>query len=705
MSDFNNNDGRARRNGGDNAGHGSFHRGGDHRGSGSGYGRGNGGFGRGGHGGYGGHGHGGNGGYGHSGHSGYGHSGSGRGGYGHSEGDDRRSGGFRRDGRPSSFHRDDHRDDRRRAFDHDGDHRPFNREHRSFHRDGEGQGRSLHRDFQQGDRRRDDQHRSFDHQDRGSQHRPFRSDDRRGGRGFSRGGNREGYFDHQRQSDPFSYGGGHRDERRSGERDHRGSGSFHRDNSFHQNGSFHGGSSFHRDHDDRGGERPFRRNDSFHRDDRRDGQRRDGGDHRFNQDDRRRDFHRDERRFDGERRDFGHRDQRSFDRSASGYRRDDRRGGQRTGGYRGGDRFSQEAPREFESQNPYTDRRPGEPKMPKGMEWSMLSSDDKRRLRGLSKEHAENIGLHILAAYALEESDPAGALAHAKWVARQASRVDIARETLGLVAYRQGEWKIADRELRTAYRMNGELDYLPIIADCERGLGHPEKAIEIALSDDAKRLTGEAKAEMMIVFAGAYADRKQYDQALKIIRTLENVPGLSGGYQMRALQAEQNFLDEAGRIAESEKLDDKADELESQFADKEEAEDPAGALQDTDLEHLTEDDSDNLRSALGVDFEQLADEEDQARWQARRDAWDAEHADEDAQAADATSEDAPQAATTTEGKDAAADAGASDDADAAAEGEDATTEGGQDDPDEDGSGDASSEESAADADSQEADGQ
>ena len=60
----------------------------------------------------------------------------------------------------------------------------------------------------------------------------------------------------------------------------------------------------------------------------------------------------------------------------------------------------------FPSQNPYTDRRPDEPKMPKGMEWSMLSKDERERLRGLSKEHAENIGLHILAAFALEESDP-----------------------------------------------------------------------------------------------------------------------------------------------------------------------------------------------------------------------------------------------------------------------------------------------------------
>ena len=107
-------------------------------------------------------------------------------------------------------------------------------------------------------------------------------------------------------------------------------------------------------------------------------------------------------------------------------------------------------------------------------------TDDRERLRGLPKEHAENIGLHILAAYTLEESNPELALEHAKWVARQASRIDFARETRAFVAYRQGDYKLALREFRTAFRMNGFLDYLPFIADCERGVGEPKKAIETA---------------------------------------------------------------------------------------------------------------------------------------------------------------------------------------------------------------------------------
>ena len=267
----------------------------------------------------------------------------------------------------------------------------------------------------------------------------------------------------------------------------------------------------------------------------------------------------------------------------------------------------------FPSQNPYTDRRPGEPKMPKGLEWSMLSKDERERLRGLSKEHAENIGLHILAAYAQEESDPQNALAHAKWVAKQASRIDFARETLAFIAYRQGDYKLAMREFRTAYRMNGYLDYLPFIADCERGVGNPKKAIELAMSDDAKYLRGEAKAEMFLVYAGALGDLELWDKAIEIVHTLGRSKGLAGAYRMRAIQAEQYFLEEAGRSEEAVALDVILDKLEMQYADVDEDETDEDVLIDYDLQGMSED----LMEDLGITADDARfapdDESDEAR--------------------------------------------------------------------------------------------
>ncbi len=256
----------------------------------------------------------------------------------------------------------------------------------------------------------------------------------------------------------------------------------------------------------------------------------------------------------------------------------------------------------FPSQNPYTDRRPDEPKMPKGLEWSMLSTDEKERLRGLSKEHAENIGLHMLAAYALEEDDPQLAMEHAQWVARQASRVDVSRETLAFIAYRQGNYKLALREFRTAYRMNGYGDYIPFMADCERGLGNPQKAVDIALSDDAKRLQGEAKAELFLVYAGALADLDLFDKAVEIVHTIAHAQGVGGAYRMRAVQAEQNFLELAGRQAEADKLDDLLDRLEAQYADADEL-DEDDVYVDNDLEVV----DDEMLEGLGIDPREMAE--------------------------------------------------------------------------------------------------
>ncbi|QOL35460.1 hypothetical protein BL8807_08030 [Bifidobacterium lemurum] len=237
--------------------------------------------------------------------------------------------------------------------------------------------------------------------------------------------------------------------------------------------------------------------------------------------------------------------------------------------------------------------------MPKGMEWSMLSKDEKERLRGLAKEHAENIGLHILATYALIDDDPEAALEHAKWVARQASRIDFARETLAFVAYRMGDYKLALREFRTAFRMNGYPDYLPFIADCERGLGNPKKAIEMAVSDEAKMLRGDAKAEMFLVYAGALGDLELWDKAIEIAHTLGRSQGISGGYRMRAVQAEQLFLEEAGRADEAAALDGLLDKLELQYADEDLDEESDDVVIDHDLQGLTDDSI--VLEKLGID--------------------------------------------------------------------------------------------------------
>jgi hypothetical protein len=340
-----------------------------------------------------------------------------------------------------------------------------------------------------------------------------------------------------------------------------------------------------RSHEGENGENPrYQHRDNDRRDFRRDGDRRD-----FHRDGDRRNFRRDDRR-DNDRRD-GYRE---FSQEEKRQYREEKRSE-----YMNRPRRNSDGTMSFPSQNPYTDRRPDEPKMPKGMEWSMLSSDERERLRGLSKEHAENIGLHILAAFAQEEDDPQNALEHAKWVARQASRIDFARETLAFIAYRQGDYKLALREFRTAYRMNGFQDYLPFIADCERGLGNPKKAVELALSDEGKALHGSPKVEMFLVYAGALGDLEMWDKAIDVVHAVGRSQGLPGEYRMRAVQAEQYFLEEAGRNKEAEQLNDLLDRLEDQYADEDIDEDSDDVVIDHDLEDITDDSE--VMETLGID--------------------------------------------------------------------------------------------------------
>lgn len=492
-----------------------------------------------------------------------------------------------------------HNDDRKGGY-RKGNGGGYRRGDRDFHRDGEGEGQE--RRFHNGPRKfnRDGERR----------------DDRRGGYRGNRGDNPRYQRDGERS-------GFRHDDRRDGERrnfrhdgDRR---DFRRDD-----GERRGGRNFHKDgdrrdfrRDDRRGERRDGERRNFRRDDRRDGDRRD-----FRRDNQRRDFHkdRDQRPEGGERREFTREEKMEY--------REAKRGE-----YLSKPRRNSDGTMSFPSQNPYTHRRPGEPKMPKGIEWSMLSTDDRERLRGLSKEHAENIGLHILAAYTLEERDPELALEHAKWVAHQASRIDFARETLAFVAYRQGDYKLALREFRTAFRMNGFLDYLPFIADCERGMGEPKKAIETAMSDDAKYLRGESKAEMFLVYAGALGDLELWDKAIEIVHTLGRSKGLAGEYRMRAVQAEQYFLEQAGRSDEAVALDQLLDKLELQYADAEEDEASDDLVIEYDMQEL----NDELMDKLGIseDDAQYAPEDE--------DEDDSEAVDENGETNDETQLDAEAA--------------------------------------------------------------
>jgi tetratricopeptide (TPR) repeat protein len=143
----------------------------------------------------------------------------------------------------------------------------------------------------------------------------------------------------------------------------------------------------------------------------------------------------------------------------------------------------------------------------------------RRELRTLPKGLADEVARRLVAAGAALEEDPELAHAHAEVAGRIASRVAAVREALGLTAYATGRWAQARSELRAARRMSGSDDLLPVIADCERGLGHPERALEIAGTPEASRLPTAGRVEMRIVAAGARRDLGQDEAAVVTLQS------------------------------------------------------------------------------------------------------------------------------------------------------------------------------------------
>jgi tetratricopeptide (TPR) repeat protein len=131
------------------------------------------------------------------------------------------------------------------------------------------------------------------------------------------------------------------------------------------------------------------------------------------------------------------------------------------------------------------------------------------------------VARHLVAAGVLLDSDPVTAYQHTLAARARAARIAVVREACGEAAYAAGEFAEALSELRAAKRINGSQDYLAVMADCERALGRPDRALALARNPAVPGFEPALKAEMTIVEAGARRDLGELDAA---VRTLENAP-------------------------------------------------------------------------------------------------------------------------------------------------------------------------------------
>ena len=119
----------------------------------------------------------------------------------------------------------------------------------------------------------------------------------------------------------------------------------------------------------------------------------------------------------------------------------------------------------------------------------------------------------------LMHEDPETAYKHALAARARASRNGMIREACGETAYAAGKFAEALSEFRAARRMNGQQVYAPMMADCERALGRPEKALAYDTPEIRAKLEEAGQVELTIVVAGARRDLGQVDAALQLLET------------------------------------------------------------------------------------------------------------------------------------------------------------------------------------------
>ena len=191
-----------------------------------------------------------------------------------------------------------------------------------------------------------------------------------------------------------------------------------------------------------------------------------------------------------------------------------------------------------------------EPDIPEDVTGEELEKSVRAELLSLSAENAKVVARHMVCVNLYMDVDPELSHKHAVAAAHHAGRLAVVRETAGYAAYRAGHYEIALKELRASNRISGDVSMWPVMADCERGLGNPLKALNLAGSDEVKRLAKPEEIEMRIVASGARRDLGEFDAAVVTLQCKE-LKNENEEWALRLRYAYADALDAAGRKEES----------------------------------------------------------------------------------------------------------------------------------------------------------
>ncbi|WP_395641090.1 hypothetical protein [Pseudolysinimonas sp.] len=193
-----------------------------------------------------------------------------------------------------------------------------------------------------------------------------------------------------------------------------------------------------------------------------------------------------------------------------------------------------------------------DPEIPETVLANQLDKVARAELKTLSKDNADWVARHLVMAGQLIDEDPALAHKHAQAAGRRAGRIAVVRETVGITAYALGEFELALRELRTYRRISGRDDQLPLMVDCERGIGRPEKALELGRSVPRATLDAAVQVALAIAMSGARLDLGQPEAALTELQIPQLDPERAFVWSPALFDAYATVLEDLGRTDEAE---------------------------------------------------------------------------------------------------------------------------------------------------------
>lgn len=238
-----------------------------------------------------------------------------------------------------------------------------------------------------------------------------------------------------------------------------------------------------------------------------------------------------------------------------------------------------------------------DPVIPDDVTPNDLHASARNELKTLSKENAEQVARHLAMASQLIEEDPALAHQHALSASRRAGRIAIVRETLAITAYATGDYALALRELRTYRRISGKDDQIALMVDSERGVGRPDRALEVGRSVDRSSLPTDVRVELAIAMSGARLDLGDAERALLELDIPELDPDRAFEWSPALFAARATVLEELGRDDEATRWHERA----VVAADAIDAATGAGDLETVFVDEVLEEDGDD-------DFEETTDD-------------------------------------------------------------------------------------------------